>query len=1314
MHGRVPSAFIAVLVCAVTLMSGVCTSDAQVAISELMAVNSETLADEDGDYPDWIELHNPGDAAVHLGGWSLTDDPRNFTRWTFPGLTLPAGEFLVVFASGKDRRDPASELHTNFRLSSSGEYLALIEPDGVTVAHAYVPRFPDQDVNGHDVSYGLTMADGEAGLRYFTAPTPGASNGEGFEGVVSDLQLSHTRDFYEQPLLLTILTETEGAEIRYTTDGSIPTEIHGNIYLGPVPITTTTPLRAAAFREGYIPSGIETRTFIFLDDVIRQPAYPEGFPSNWRGRTHGDPALADYGMDPEIVAGNEETLKQSLRSVPTLSLVTDMDNLFDFDTGIYANSWQDGAEWERPVSAELFDTSSSENLQIDCGLRIQGGMSRVPDRSPKHAFRLLFKREYGPGKLRFPLFGPAYPEGGVTESFDTIVLRIKYNNSWTHWSSEQRGRAQYIRDQYARDCQLAMGHASAHGRFVHLYLNGLYWGLYNPSERPTAPFLAEYFGGEAEDYDALNSGEVRDGDRTAWSEMMRLATRTNLSIDANYEAVKAYLDVENLIDYVILNHYLGNNDWDDHNWYSGRKRELGAGYRFFCWDTERILEGVAENKIGVNLGGKPSGLFHQLRASDEFVMLFADRVHLHFFNRGALTPEIAGARYAALADRVDLAVYGESARWGDYRRSRPFRHSEWEREKQRRLESYFPVRTNNVLQQYRNARLYPNVDAPEFNKHGGMIPQGFQLVVTSHETDSPTGVPTPVYYALDGSDPRLPGGAVNTESAALYDGPLTLTESVHVKARALDGDTWSALTEAAFIVGTSGVLTLREHLKVSEILYDPPDGDELEFLELHNSSSSLALDLSGAVFTDGIDFTFPDGVTIAPGGYLLMTRAGIPAGFRDAYSLDRSVAVIGPYTGKLSNGGERITLRAAADGAKIFDFEYADRRGWPVAADGAGHSLVPLEAAMDAQDSGSLDYGGNWRASTYRGGSPGREDPRPLAAVLLNEIKANTATNTSTPPGYNGNDWIELTNTTSLDVFLADWYLSDDDDDLKKWAIPDTIIAGHGHVVFDETTGFHASITEGFGLDRDGERVYLSHFPGNGEDRVADAVRFKAQELETSLGRYPDGADDGYALPPSPGAANLEPVPHIVISELMYHPPPRTDGFGGGMYTEYIELLNTTGQDVDLWNSTGPWRIDGGVEYVFPEATTLPPRASLLIVDFDPGVTEDLTAFREDHGIVEDTQIILGPFEGKLSDNGERVALERPLTPSASDDTAWVIVDEAIYFDQAPFPSSADGEGHALHRISPNRSGNVPSNWMADEPAPGVLRDVRVEKWQLH
>lgn len=206
-------------------------------VNEFLASNVDGLPDEDGDDSDWIEIHNAGSGAVDLSGWYLTDDANELTRWAFPSVTMEAGAYLVLFASDKDRRVAGSELHTNFRLSGGGEYLALVQPDGVTVEDEYTPAFPPQTEN---VSYGYVTA---STVGYLASPTPGAANsGEAALG----LQMSPEGGAFTGSVLVTLSVPGGGGAIRYTTDGSEP-DASSAEYTGPLSIDATTRLRARTF-----------------------------------------------------------------------------------------------------------------------------------------------------------------------------------------------------------------------------------------------------------------------------------------------------------------------------------------------------------------------------------------------------------------------------------------------------------------------------------------------------------------------------------------------------------------------------------------------------------------------------------------------------------------------------------------------------------------------------------------------------------------------------------------------------------------------------------------------------------------------------------------------------------------------------------------------------------------------------------------------------------------------------------------------------------------------------------------------------------
>jgi hypothetical protein len=275
---------------------------AEIRISEIMVAGQSVIQDEDGAFPDWIEIENTGAQPVSLGGWHLTDRADRPAAWTFPAVSIPANGHRVIFASGKDRALAGSELHTSFALRSGGEYLAITDSSGTTVhALEYPVQIP-----------GLSFD----GLNFLANPTPGAANDLAIIRIASSPQFSEGPGFKTQPFELTLTSTTENAAIHYTLNGTEPTP-SSPLYEQPISIARTTVVRAAAFAPEMRRSPVATRTFLFINDVVKQSPTgkaPKGLPKTWGANR------VDYGMDPKITQRPpfRKTIKVDLQTIPSL------------------------------------------------------------------------------------------------------------------------------------------------------------------------------------------------------------------------------------------------------------------------------------------------------------------------------------------------------------------------------------------------------------------------------------------------------------------------------------------------------------------------------------------------------------------------------------------------------------------------------------------------------------------------------------------------------------------------------------------------------------------------------------------------------------------------------------------------------------------------------------------------------------------------------------------------------------------------------------------------------------------------------------
>lgn len=1072
------------------------------------------------------------------------------------------------------------------------------------------------------------MSIAPAGLHFFAKPTPGLPNTS--DTWQPDLTFSKQHGFYDAPFQLTLTTSTPGATIYYTTDNSTPSATHGTVYTTPINITTTTDVRAVSVVAGGQAGVVSTESYIFLAAVLNQPSTPAGFPTLWGVDTNGNPQQSNYAMNPQITQNPlyAAGLKQAMLSLPSVSIVTDVSKMFDAtqsasaNTGIYTNEQNlvqtNGISLTAASSVEYFDPNSSDTFQINAGVQMQGGVGRYPQ-FQKHNFRVEFSSDFGPTKLDYPLF-----PGDPVTSFDNLVLKAGFNDAWawTGSGSPPGNTSQYMRDLFAANSLLAMGQPDIHSKYVFLYIDGLFWGVYMMMERPDANFAASYLGGDGTQWEANNAGHEVDGSASNlpyWNMLQSFPNSNTMTTLAAYEKVQGnnpdgtpnasytdLLDMTNYIDYMLMNFYVGNTDWPWHNFYAAIDTATPTGFKFFSWDAEMslgLINGGFNSNLNVNVlgpsfsGGNGVGtLYSAMYSNPEFEIAFADQARQFLFNNGALTPSATIARYQSMVNTISAAIVAESARWGTIPTSPgplPNTQAAWLNEANWITGTYMPQRTGILVSQLQAAGLYPNIAAPDYsingtNEYGGTFNPNDLLTIST--SNLPAGAV--IYYTLDGTDPRLLGGAVNTSASVhVYSGPIALAQGTTVKARIYSGGVWSALSNATFTVNLQSV-------RITELMYNPlpataseiaagyasVDGaQDFEYIEVKNTGSQT-LPLAGLQFTSGVTFAFPS-VSIAPGAFMVVTSDSAAFALRYGAQLQaiygsnwQSLIVAGQYTGHLNNGGEEVQL-TAPNGGVLQDFTYNNT--WYSQTDGGGFSLTIRDPS---QPDAVSDTSSGWQPSGSPGGTPGAAETNPIplpGSVKINEVLANPATP--------GGDMIELINSTAQPINVGGWWLSDNSSTRTKYQIAaGTVIAAGGFLVLTDAHNYGAGSGDPgaltpFSLSKYGFTVALSSNAGGMAGGYQVQQSFGATPAGASAGRYANSTgDSSFILLSAPtfgagpnfsGAANTA-IPYVspvVMSELEYDPSPPSAaetaaGFTDGDQFEFIELTNRSGTPQSLAN----------------------------------------------------------------------------------------------------------------------------------------------------
>lgn len=581
-------------------------------ISEIMAVNRSTIRDEDGEYSDWIEIYNSDSFTVNLAGYGISDQEDNPFRWTFPELEIDPGEYLLLFASGKDRRYPDSTfLHTNFKIQATGETVVLYHPSGILVDIMPSGKLqPDQSTGRLPGNYDNRF--------YFTAATPGLPNSEPFYyGYASPPRLSHQGGYYNRPFNLEIETAENDAVIRYTLDGSEPS---GNsaLYDKPIPIDQTTVLRVRTFSEKRLPSPIVNRTFLF----------------------------------------------NTVHNLPVVSVFTDPKNLWDPVEGIYvkgyhassefpfrgANFWKD---MEKPIHFEFYEADGTLGFSFDGGIKIGGQYSRGMDQK---IFNVFARNIYGYNQIRYPLF----PRKELTH-FKALTLR----------TSGQDAIYSKIRDIMMSSLLEDTGLDFQDHRQAVLYLNGKYWGIYNIRERINRYFVADNHGLDPDYIDLLQANwTVRAGSNEHYIALREFVRTHNLAVEENYEYVKTQMDITNYIDALIAQIYFAQTDQGNIRFWreqspEGKWRWIVFDFDWCFWPSHlynNTLAGMT-NPAGTGWNQAISTLLTtNLMQNQDFRTEFIDRFAYHL--NYTFEPERVVSRIDELALNIEPEMPRQLDRWG--------------------------------------------------------------------------------------------------------------------------------------------------------------------------------------------------------------------------------------------------------------------------------------------------------------------------------------------------------------------------------------------------------------------------------------------------------------------------------------------------------------------------------------------------------------------------------------------------------------------------------------------------------------------------
>jgi uncharacterized repeat protein (TIGR02543 family) len=552
-------------------------SGQNIVINEILASNTSLNTDEDGLHQDWIELYNNGSSSVNLLGYGLSDDTI-LNKWVFPNISIGAGQYLLIWASEKNRTVVGSPLHANFKISSAGEVITLSNSSGVIEDSVPATAIPT------DISYGRSP-NGTGPYVFFETPTPKAANtSTGYSGVLNPPVFSQNSGFYTASFDLTLSSTDSGTSIIYTLDGSEPDEnnLNGTTYsyknqYTELPGQETGSLLNKSFKT------LQYNNPINIVSRSSQPNKISGISSTYdfdpsyyipdnpvfKGTIVRVKVIKSGFIASKIITKNYFITSQgsSKFSIPVVSLSLNEDRFFDYEDGIYVagidfDDWRnanpDGLarrsragnyyrETDNERKANMcYLVNGIEVINQEVGLRIRGASTR---RYEHKSLTVYARSEYGDKDLDYKFF---------SDLSYTSFERLTLSNSGSDF------RNTMFRDALVHQlCKSLHGETEAYQPTV-AFINGEFWGILNLRERFDDNYFKRVYNTNAVDM-LKDEGVPKEGDAVHYNAMIDYVETHSLDNTSNFNYIKTQLDPESFSDNFISNIFFQNWDWPNNN-----------------------------------------------------------------------------------------------------------------------------------------------------------------------------------------------------------------------------------------------------------------------------------------------------------------------------------------------------------------------------------------------------------------------------------------------------------------------------------------------------------------------------------------------------------------------------------------------------------------------------------------------------------------------------------------------------------------------------------------------------------------------------